>query len=91
MGNFAEVIHGEIKQRAYDEQRELLCNYKTVLSKEEALQKVTVKDLEEGMVSMTFSKSEPMRKYPQVLLNSLGAEIQDLTLPDVRAMVDSAQ
>ena len=42
------------KQRFYEDQRNFLGNYKTVLGKEEALQKVTGKDLEEGRVSGPF-------------------------------------
>ena len=45
----------ELKQRVYDDPREFLGNYKTVLGKEEALQKVIEKDLEEGLASGPFS------------------------------------
>ena len=37
----------ELKQRVYDDPREFLGNYKTVLGKEESLQKAAEKDLEE--------------------------------------------
>ena len=47
-------------------------------------------DLEEGLVSGPFSESELRRKYPQVLLNSLGAGIKDLTRPYVRTLVEAA-
>ena len=55
LGNFQEFHMAKTKQRAYDEQRECLGNYKTVLFKEEALQKVIDKGLEEGLVSGPFS------------------------------------
>ena len=58
LGNFHEVFHGETKQRVYDEQRELVGNYKTVLCKEEPLQKVIEKDSEEGLVSGDSPESE---------------------------------
>ena len=67
--------------------REFLGNYKTALGKEEALQKVIGKDLEEGLVSGPYSLEQLSSKYPKALLNSLGAEIKDLTKPDVRMLV----
>ena len=53
--NCPEVFPGKTKQRVYDDRRSFLGNYKTVLGKEEALQKVIDKDLEEGLVSGPFS------------------------------------
>ena len=50
--------HGKTKHRVFDERREFLGNYKTVLGKEEALRKATGEDLEEGLVSRPFSESE---------------------------------
>ena len=79
------------KHRVYDEQREFLGNYKTVLGKEEALQKVIGEELGEGLVSVPFAESELRAKYPRVLLNSLGAEMEDLTKPDVGTLVDETQ
>ena len=38
-GTSLDVFHGKTKQRVYDEQRLFLGNYKTVLGKEEDLQK----------------------------------------------------
>ena len=76
MWNAPEVAHGE-KQRVYDEQRLFLGNYKTAPCKEEDLQKVIDKDSEEGLVSGPFAEAELRAKYPQVLLNSSGAEIKD--------------
>ena len=43
------------------------------------------------LVSGPFSESELREKYPQVLLNSSGAEIKDLAKPDVRTLVDETQ
>ena len=91
LGSCPEVFPGKTKQRIYDDPREFLGNYKTVLGKEEALQKVIDKDLEEGLVSGPFSWEQLSIKYPKVLLNSLGAEIKDLTKPDVRMLVDATQ
>ena len=51
LGNFPDVFTGEAKQRVYGEQRSFLVNYKTVIGKEEALQKVIGEDSEEGLVS----------------------------------------
>ena len=62
-----------------------------MLGKEEALQKVIDKDLEEGLVPGPFSWEQLSTKYPKVLLNSLGAEIKDLAKPDVRALADATQ
>ena len=39
LGSRPEVFHGETKQRACDDPREFLGIYKTVLGKEEALQR----------------------------------------------------
>ena len=91
LGACPEVFHGKTKQRVYDDQRSFLCNYKTVVCKEEALQKVIDKDLEEGLVSGPFSLEQLYSKYPKVLLNSLGGEIEDLTKPDVRMLADATQ
>ena len=90
-GNCPEVPTGEIKHRVYGEPRECLCNYKTVLCKEEALPKVIGRYLEEGLVAGPFSESKLRGKYHQVLLNSFGAEIKDLTRPDVRTLGDATQ
>ena len=54
LGTFPEVFPGKTKQRVYD-RRNFLGNYKTVLGKEEALQKVIGEDIEEGLVSGPFS------------------------------------
>ena len=90
-GDCAEVSDGEMKQRLYDDRMQLLGNYKTVLSKEDALQKAICKDLEEGLVSGPFSETGILGKYPKVLLNSTGAEIKDLNRPDVRTVADATQ
>ena len=55
------------------------------------MRQATEEDSEEGMISVPFSESEIRGAYPQVLLNSLGAEIKDPTRPDVRTLVDAAQ
>ena len=55
LGNCTEV---KTKQRVYGEQRSFLGNYKTILGKAEALQKVIDKDLEEGLVSGPFALAE---------------------------------
>ena len=68
-----------------------LGNYKTVLGKAAALQKAIDKDLAEGLVSGPFPESEVLAKYHRVLLNSLGAEIEDLAKPDVGTLVDATQ
>ena len=47
------------------------------------MRKVIGKDLDEGLVSGPFALEELYSKYRKVLLNSLGAEIKDLTKPDV--------
>ena len=54
LGTFPGVSHGKTKQRIYDDPREFLGNCKTVLGKEEALQKVIGKDLGGGLVSGPF-------------------------------------
>ena len=56
-----------------------------------ALQKAIDEGSDEGLVSGHFAESELRTKYPQVLLNSLGVEIEDLTKPDVRTLVDATQ
>ena len=92
MGNCAEVFTGKTKQRVCDEQREFLGNYKTVVGKEEALQKAIWQDSEEGPVSGPFSESELRAKYHRVLLNSSGGlGIKDLTRPDVRTLAGATQ
>ena len=91
LGNCPEVFPGKTKQSVYDDRRSFLGNYKTVLGKEEALQKVIDKDLEEGLLSGSFSLEQLYSKYPKVLLNSLGAEIKDLAKPDVRMLVGATQ
>ena len=75
----------------YDEQRDFLGGYKTVLGKG-GLQKVIGNDSVDGLISGPFSESELRRNPPpQVLLGSLGAEVKDLTRPDVRTLADAAQ
>ena len=54
LGSCPEVFPGKTKRRIYDDAREFLGNYKTVLGKEEALQKVIDEELEEGLVSGPF-------------------------------------
>ena len=73
LGTSPEVFPDKTTQRVYDDRRNFLGNYKTVLGKEEALQRVIGKDLEEGLVSGPFSLEQLLAKYPKVLLNSLGA------------------
>ena len=82
--NYPEVSSGKTKQRVYDEQRQFVGNYKTVVCKGAALQMGIIEDLEDGLASGTFAESELMGKYRKVLLNRLGAAIKDLTRPDVR-------
>ena len=91
MGNYPEVFHVETKQRFYDEQRQILCNYKTALGKEEALRNVIRKYLDGGLLSAPFAESEPRAKYNKAILNSMGAEIKARTRPDDRILVGSAQ
>ena len=55
------------------------------------MHKVIDNDLEEGLVSGHISASGIMGKYWKVILNSLGAEIRDLTMPDVKTLFDAAQ
>ena len=59
-----EVFPVIAKQRVYDDPMGFLGNYKTVLGKEEALQKVIAKDLEEGLVLGPFSLEQLSTKYP---------------------------
>ena len=47
--NFPEVFTGKTKRRVYDEQRRFQGNYKTVLGKEESLQKAICEDSDEGL------------------------------------------
>ena len=54
LGNCQDVVHGETKQRVYDNARDFLGNYKTVIGKEDALQKAIGEDLKEGLVSGNF-------------------------------------
>ena len=76
LGNGPGIFPVEIKQRRYDGQGQFLGNYKAGLCKEGDLRKVIGGDLEERWVSRPFSESEIMKKYPEVLLNSLGVEIK---------------
>ena len=61
LGNCPEVSHVKLKQRVCDAAREFLGDYKTVLGKEDALQKVIGEDAEDGLVSAPFSESETMK------------------------------
>ena len=60
------------KQRIYDEPREFLCNYKTALVREEALQNAVDGNLEEGLAPWPFSESELRAKFPKYLPNAIG-------------------
>ena len=71
--------------------REFLRNYKTFLGKEEALRKVIDQDLQKGLVSRPFSESDLGEKYNPFLLNSSGAEIKELSRPDVITLADATQ
>ena len=72
-------------------EREFLGNYKTALGEGEASQKAIGKGLVGGLVSGSFSLEQLPAKYTKVLLNSPGADIKDLTKPDVRMLVDATQ
>ena len=91
LGNSPEVFPDEAKQRVYDDQRSFLGNYKTVLCKEEALQKGIDKDLEEGLASVPFTLEQLRGEYPKVLLKSPEAEIKDLARSDVGTLVGATQ
>ena len=69
-----DVFHGKTKRRVYGEHRRFEDNYKTVLGKEDALQKGIGKELEGCQVSGPSAESELKAKNPKVLLNSSGAE-----------------
>ena len=88
--NFPKFFSGGAKRRAYDEQRQFLFTYNAFLGKSGAFQKAIEDDLEEVSVYGPFSESELRAKYTKCLLNSLGAEIKDLTRPDVRTLCDAA-
>ena len=55
------------KRRVYDEARDFLCNYKTVIGKEDALQRANCDDIKEGLLSGPFAESGIMAKYPKAL------------------------
>ena len=69
---------------------QFLCNYKTALCKERALQKAIGGDLEDGLVSVPLPESGLIVNYPQVLSESLG-RITDLTRPDMVTLADATQ
>ena len=79
------------KQRVYDERRQFLGNYKTVVGKEEALQRVIGEDSQEGLLPGPFSEPELRHRYPKVLLNCLCVEIKDVKRPDARTLADATQ
>ena len=70
LGDFPGVFADKTKQRVYDEKREFLGSYKTVLRKKDTLRKVIGGALEEGLVSGPFPGSELSAERHQVILNS---------------------
>ena len=70
---------------------EVLGNYKTVIGKEEDLQKLIDGDLEGCRVSGPCPESELRAKYRKLPINSLGGENKDLTRPDGGTLVDAHQ
>ena len=91
LGNFPEVFNGETKRRVYDEQRQFLGNYKTDIWNVGFFTKVIGGGSEYGLLSGTFSESEMVGKYQNVLLNSLGGGVEDIARTAVRALVYDAQ
>ena len=68
----------------------MIGHYVTVLGAAEDMQQVIAGGLEEGRVSGSSPGKRTLRNAPQVHLNSIGAEMEDLGKSDVRALVDSA-
>ena len=90
--NFPEVFHAESKLRVYDEQRQLLGNYRAVLRKEESSTKASNGDLEGGLVSGTLSLNRDLDLNTITPpLNFIWSGIEDLARPDVGTLVDAAQ
>ena len=79
----------QTKRRGYDDERDFLCNYKTVVGKEQTLQYGIDAKLKEGILAVPFYESELRVKFQKSLLNSLGGKYP--TKPDVSTLVGATR
>ena len=91
LGSRPEVSSGKIKQRVYDDPREFLGNYKTVLGKGGGIAKGHRRRLGRRSGIGAFFFRAIVGRVPKSASKLDMGEIKDLTKPGVRMLVDATQ